>query len=288
MTSNQLPISNIGETLAEACRRLEDVSSSAGLDAQVLLASVLGQTRSWLLAHGDVFLTKEQDRQFESMLARLEAGEPLPYLLGEWEFYGLKFYVTPGVLIPRPETELLVQQALDWLGGHLGRSQALDVGCGSGVIAVSIAKNNAEISFTAIDNSEAALEICDRNVRRHGLAQRIKLMRSDLLEGLQGRYDLICANLPYIPSSRLLELTVANHEPVHALNGGPDGLTLIRRFLRKVPAFINPGGLILLEIDATHGQPVASMAEAFFPESVIRIEKDLAGLQRLLVVEVAL
>jgi release factor glutamine methyltransferase len=287
MSSAQFPVPNIGDTLAEARQRLKDVSPSAGLDSQVLLASVLDQPRSWLLAHGEAPMTREQNREYDTLLSRLEAGEPLPYILGEWEFYGLKFYVTPAVLIPRPETELLVQQAVDWLGAHPGRNRALDVGCGSGTIAVSIAKYITKISFKAIDNSRAALEVCGRNARYHGVGQRIELLHGDLLESVKGQFDLICANLPYIPSDRLPELAVYGKEPALALDGGVDGLTYIRRLLRKAPLVINPGGLLLLEIDAAQGQSAAAIAEAFFPEAVVRIEDDLAGLPRLLRIEVA-
>ena len=132
-------------------------------------------------------------------MARLEAGEPLPYVLGQWPFYGETFVVNPHVLIPRPETELLVERALAWLKANPGRSKGVDVGAGSGCISVSIAKIIANIQLTAIDSSDEALAVCRENAQRHHVADRVHTLRSDLLQGFNGRVDLLCANLPYIP-----------------------------------------------------------------------------------------
>lgn len=277
----------IHAALANAQRRLKPHSDSASLDAQALLAQVLRRPRSWLLAHGKEPLTERQARQYGQGMARLEAGEPLPYVLGEWEFYGLRLAVNPHVLIPRPETELLVERALDWLQANPGRRHALDVGTGTGCISVCIAKYYADIHIVATDNSGEALVVCEQNARKHGVSERVKVSQSDLLQGVSGKFDLICANLPYIPSSRLQRLAVYGREPGAALDGGPDGLGLIRRLLAQAPAHMAPGGLLLLEIDASQEESAADLARQYFPDAGITLEPDLAGLPRLLRIEVA-
>lgn len=277
----------IENLLAEARKKLAPGSESPGLDAQTLLAHVLGQPRSWLLAHGEVVPGAAEAAEYERGLARLEAGAPLPYVLGEWEFYGQSFLVNPHVLIPRPETELLVERALAWLQANPARRRALDVGTGSGCIAVSIAINCADLNIYAIDNSGEALAVCEQNAQRLGVAEQVEITRCDLLESVSGKVDLICANLPYIPGGRLPQLAVYGREPSVALDGGADGLDLIQRMLAQAPAHINPGGLLLLEIDASQEESAADLARQYFPDAAIAVEPDLAGLPRLLVIEVA-
>jgi release factor glutamine methyltransferase len=246
--------------------RLSAVSETPGLDAQVLLAAVSGRGRSWALAHPEAHLTDEQTTALEAALLRLEGGEPLPYVLGKWEFYGLDFALSPAALIPRPETELLVEQALGWLRAHPGRRWAADVGTGSGCIAVALAVNIPDLKILASDLSAEALQLAGDNARRHEVWERLSLVQADLLP-LAGRsFDLICANLPYIPSRKLKGLKVSAHEPLLALDGGPDGLDLIRRLLDRAPESLAPDGLLLLEIEASQGPASSSWrAPPFLP-----------------------
>ncbi len=260
------------------------------LDAQVLLAHILNKPRTWLLAHPEVSLTAEQQQAYRQGLARLAAGEPLPYLIGHWEFFGLDFWITSQVLIPRPETELLVEKALAWLDRHPERRQAADVGTGSGCIAISLAVHQPDLQLVATDCSPEALQIAHQNAGRHGVSDQIRFQPADLLylpepANLPVCFDLIAANLPYIPSETLKELAVYGREPTLALDGGLDGLDLIHRLLRQAQTLLAPGGLMLLEIEHRQGDPARTLAEASFPTARISIDRDLAGQDRLLVIE---
>lgn len=268
--------------------RLEKTSDTPGLDAQVLLERVLEKPRAWVLAHPETPLTGVRLAALESLVERLEGSEPLPYVLGRWEFFGLEFAVTPDVLIPRPETELLVERAL----GGLKRSRvadrplrALDIGTGSGCIAVALAVNAPALSLVATDISSAALEVARRNAAAHAVAERIEFACCDLFPA-DGRFDLITANLPYIPSDTLRSLPIYGREPTLALDGGADGLALIRRLLTGAPERLAPGGLLLVEIEASQGAAALSLAYDAFSEVQIHLHKDLAGRDRLLEVQV--
>jgi release factor glutamine methyltransferase len=269
----------VGEVLLGARRML---GSETSLSAQVLLSRLLGRNRSWLLAHSEFELTAHQRQAFRQSVDRLAAGEPLPYLLGEWEFYGRKFDVGESVLIPRPETELMMERALQ-LGTRARR--ILDLGTGSGCVAVSLALELPEASVLATDRSLAALQMVQVNARRYGVSNRVMLIAADLLAALDVRFELICANLPYIPSGRLIDLEVARHEPREALDGGPDGMQLIRRALADLPRVLAKDGAALFEIDAAQADVAAQLAQTTFPSAAIRTETDLAGHQRLLVIE---
>ncbi len=275
----------IDAALAGAKTRLASQSESFGLYAQVLLAHILDKDRAWLLAHGDYALTDPQAADWDKAVNRVAAGEALPYVIGEWEFYGLKLKVTPDVLIPRPETELLVDIALAWLRANPTRRRAVDVGTGSGCIPVALAANIPDLQITATDISPAALAVANANVERYKLEDHIALKQTSLLEGLPGPFDLICSNLPYIPSERLPVLEVSKREPWLALDGGPDGLMLIRPFLQQAATALATGGLLLAEIDASLATAVIDLAKGHWPHAKIEVRNDLTGLPRLLVVE---
>jgi len=275
----------VGDALAAARGRLAAHSDTPAQDGQVLLAHLLEQPRSWVLAHPDATLSHAQQEALAAAMARLESGEPLPYVLGEWDFFGLRFLISPAALIPRPETELLLGTALDWLGAHPDQRRGLEVGTGSGCIAAALATHIPDLELVATDISPAALQVARENTERLGLAERVQLVKADLLAGLSGPYDLICANLPYIPSQRLRGLAVYSHEPTLALDGGPDGLDYIARLLEDAPSLLAPGGLVLLEIDAEQEESAQALARAAFPQAKIAIQHDLAGLPRLLVIE---
>ena len=280
----------VGETLDGLISRLEMTSDTPGLDAQVLLARLLKKPPSWVLAHPEEPLNKNRYAALEAMIARLEGGEPLPYILGAWEFFGLEFDVTPDVLIPRPETEQLVEQAIIWLrnSGLGGRElKVMDVGTGSGCIAISLAVNVPGLSITGTDISPTALEVARRNAKKMNVSGSITFLEADLFSNplIPNRFSLIVANPPYIPTETLHKTTVYGREPTLALDGGSDGLTLIRRLLMESPNWLIPGGLLLMEIEASEGPAVCSLASKVFPKALIQMHEDLAGHDRLLEVQ---
>lgn len=273
-----------GDWLIEARKRLEPLSPDAWLEAQLLLAHALQKNRTWVLTHLEIALEAGQQERLDGLLARRLDGVPLPYLLGHWEFFGLDFTVSPDVLIPRPETELLVEQALAWLKNHPGR-RAADVGTGSGCIAVSLAKCQSYLHLVATDQSTSAIKIAAANASRHGVADRIQFLHTNLLDGITGPLDLVVANLPYIPSATLEELLVAKYEPLSALDGGPQGLSLIEELLKDASRWWTPGGAILLEIESGQGESAPALAQALLPRARVSLLPDLAGLPRVVKLE---
>jgi len=282
--------------LSDVTARLAPISDTPALDASVLIAHVLNKPRSWVMAHNELTLTTEQQRQLDNSLMRLKSGEPFPYILGHWEFFGLQLNVTPDTLIPRPETELLVEKAIAWLQAHPAKRSVADVGTGSGAIAVSVAVHVPDAKILATDISSGALQVAKRNAEKFGVSGRIQFAECDLLphpfaplplgEGLGVRgIDLLCANLPYIPTSTLYGLPIYNREPTLALDGGEDGLDPFRKLLNLSLHWLAPDGMMLLEIESTRGSQALSVAGAAFPEASISLHKDLAGRDRLLQIE---
>ncbi len=286
---------NVGELISQITSRLK--SDWPELDAQLVLAHVLDRPRTWILAHPETPLTAPQLASVEEAVSRLEAGEPLPYVLGHWEFFGLDFNVTPDVLIPRPETELLVEKAIAWLLLPERSRRVADVGTGSGAIAVTLAMHVPEVRILATDISPAALEVAKRNAEKFHVHHQIEFMECDLLpeskvEGQKSdlrlsTFDLICANLPYIPTATLKGLSVFGREPTLALDGGEDGLDLVRRLLDIAPPWLAPHGLILLEIEATQGIQALSLAYDKFEDAEIHLHQDLVGHDRLLEIQLS-
>ena len=265
---------------------------SPRLDAELLLAHAMGLTRARLLAQFDRELSPAELARYRQLIERRRAHEPVAYIVGHQEFYGLDFYVDRRVLIPRPETELLVERAIK-LAGEVGdRGYGLypltlaDVGTGSGAIAVSLAVHLPQATIYALDSSAEALEVAARNVRRHGIEGRVHLLRGDLLSPLPEPVDLIVANLPYVSEAELAELPpqIRRYEPLSALDGGPDGLRHIRRLLAQAGGYLRPQGAILLEIGATQGAEVIELARRYFPMASIEVVKDYAGLDRVVIV----
>ena len=212
-----------------------------------------------MLAHPEAQLTAAQQADLEQRANRLAQGEPLPYVLGNWEFYGLNFEVNPAVLIPRPETELLVEEALGM--GKAARScSCSDVGTGSGCIAISLASRQGTLRVIASDLSYPALQVARRNARRHAVDHRLDLVQCNLLPTTSRPFDLICANLPYIPEPTLKSLNVYRWEPEIALYGGQDGLSLLRGLLEQARSYLAPRGLMLLEMEASLGKAVHALA----------------------------
>lgn len=272
---------------------------------------VLGWTRAQLYTHPEHVLAPDTQTAFEALVAQRARGAPVAYLTGRKEFFGLAFKVDRRVLIPRPETELLVERALTWARQYVplfhapDRSRTgpaahhkpaestnldldlmdlavADVGTGSGAVAITIAVQLPRASVYALDTSASALEVAASNIRSHGVEDRVCLLQGDLLAPLPRPVDLIVANLPYIPTAEITTLPreVRDYEPVTALDGGADGLALIREFLRQAPDYVNPAGAVLLEIGATQGPAVASLAREHFPTASIRVIPDYAGRDR--------
>ncbi len=282
---------NIAAALARARAFLHRKGiEAAALEAEVLLAHVLGTDRVGLYREAHRTLTREERVRFEEMLSRRAAGEPVAYLTGHREFMGLDFLVTRDVLIPRPETELLVEMALEILGrGDVpGEPLLADVGTGSGAIAVSLARYLARGTVYATDISPAALAVAAENARRHGVTGRIVFLSGDLLAPVReilppGSLVLVAANLPYIPSADIGRLMpdVACYEPHLALDGGADGLELYRRLVPQARELLVPGGHLLMEISP--GQ-VSLLGPLFPPDTwQYRVHRDLAGRERLVV-----
>jgi release factor glutamine methyltransferase len=260
-------------------------------DAQVLLAHCLEISRPQLIARLHTPLSSVQIDSATQLFTRLKAGEPLPYILGHWEFFGLDFEVNEHVLIPRPETELLVEKAISYLKNNPDKRNVIDVGTGSGIIAISIAKHILDAKILATDISPKAIQVAKRNAIKHGVENQIEFVECDLLPESQvtgqrsdlrpATCDLICANLPYIPIRTLRELKIYGKEPTLALDGGEDGLDLYRKlFLLATQYNIKP--LVwLCEFEETQGKSITNLAHEFFENAIVNVYQDLTGKVRL-------
>ena len=254
-------------------------SDSARLDAEVLLAHALGLRRLDLYLKFDRPLSEAELAGYRSLTARRAKGEPVAYLVGHKEFMGLDFIVTPAVLVPNPDTEVLVQRAVE-IAREAGRPLRMaDVGTGSGCIAISVAHYASNVEVVASDMSDAALEIAARNVAVHGLGDRIQLVCGDLMAPLTGFFDLVCANLPYVASgSRLPAEVVA--QPARALYAEQDGSALVMRLIDQAPARLYHGGRVLAEVDPSILTVVVDAARRRL--SGHRVHRDLAGHERVI------
>jgi release factor glutamine methyltransferase len=260
---------------------------SPRLDAELLLAHVLGVNRAAVMARPDRELTPKELTLYRSLAMRRAAREPLAYIVGHREFFDLDFILSPAVLIPRPETELLVEHALQLGRGMAPAIQIADVGAGSGAIAVTLAVHLPRATVYALDESAEALAVAEENARRHGVRERVRCLQGDLLAPLPGAVDLITANLPYVTTGEWEGLApeIRDYEPRSALDGGPDGLNLIRLLLGASAPNLRPGGAILLEIGASQGSAVIALARQAFSHAGVQLAQDYAGLDRLVVVQ---
>lgn len=281
----------VREALVAATARLTAAGvDTPGLDAQVLLAHVLGVDRAWLIVYSDAPLIGVNRARFARLVALRETHTPVAYLVGHREFFGLDFSVDERVLIPRPETELLVERAIelarDWQARTVEWPTIVDVGTGSGAIVISLAVRLPAIPrLYAVDLSHKALTVAQANAKRHHVEDRVRFLQGDLLEGSPEPVALIVANLPYIPTGDLGALQPeVQKEPRSALDGGPGGLDFFQRLFDQLPAFVLPGAVVLLEIGFDQAEAVVRLAESLRPAS-IRVKKDLAGLDRLVEVQ---
>jgi len=237
--------------LSHGAARLQHLST-AQLDAQLLLRHATGKDRAFLLTHPDDELVPEQQSRFDQFLARRAQHEPIQYILGEQEFYGLPLHVTPDVLIPRPETEHLIEAALQRLP-HDALLRIADIGTGSGAIAIALAHALPHAVITALDSSLLALKVAQKNAERHNVENRIRFLESDLLDAVaEQSFDAIVSNPPYVPDDEVLEEQVREYEPHSALYAGPSGLEVYRRLIPQAWQGLEPQGWLLIEIG--HGQ----------------------------------
>ena len=281
----------VADALTDAIRRLMSVTRSPRMDAQLILAHTLSVPRETLIAHSERALSPLEATTFDKLLTLRAHGMPIAYIFGQRAFMDRSFRVTSHVLIPRPETEQLVTLAVDWAHGLTTTPRVIDVGTGSGVIALSIAAMLPNARVVATDVSAAALIVAQDNYRdvqdQSNAPQNVTFVQSDLLAAFgTGTFDLIAANLPYIATGELDILEVAHFEPHVALDGGSDGLVLIRRLLIDAPRVLTSPGLLLLEHGADQGAAVLALAQSAFPNGQAALLKDDAGLDRVVRVSV--
>jgi release factor glutamine methyltransferase len=277
----------IVEALVHAAQRLASAGvEDAALEARLLLRHALGAGTADLYLRSGERLAEAALAAYDALLLRRAGREPLAYILGTAEFYGLELRVTPDVLIPRPETELIVDAALGWLrGAKREDAVAADIGTGSGCLAIALAANAPSVRrLYAIDISPAALRLAEENAERHAVASRITFLHGDLLAPLPEPVDLLVANLPYIPAPDIDSLMpeVRDHEPRVALTGGPDGFDLIRRLLNSATSRLKPDAALFLELGIGQGDAAQALAHARFPHARTHLLPDLAGIPRVL------
>jgi len=277
---------NVGATnaerLAQAARLLESVSETPRLDSEILLAAALEVSRAWLLAS----LNDRADAPpFNTYIERRLNYEPLAYILGEWEFFSLPFNVQPPLLVPRPETEHLVEAVLDYAHATTHPVRVFEIGAGTGCVSVAIAVNLPDAIVVATDLSPLALDVARQNAKRHGVLDRITFRCGDLFAPLEpgdGPFNVICSNPPYIEDGAWPDLSpvIRMHEDPRALLAGPDGLDVIRRIVKEAPDWLVPGGLLAFEIGMGQDAAVdALLCEGYYRD--IQFRNDLAGIRRI-------
>ncbi|MYC29881.1 MAG: peptide chain release factor N(5)-glutamine methyltransferase [Chloroflexi bacterium] len=259
----------------------------ARLEAEVMLMNVMRLQRHDLFSQQETEVSAQQEQMLSQILERRLKREPLAYILQYKEFYGVNLLVNPNVLIPRPETECMVEHALFMalMGMETPELVIADVGTGTGAIAVNLALHLPAARIHAVDVEDSVLDVAAYNIRAHNVADRVFLGKGDLLDPIPEPVDLILANLPYIPAERLPNLQPeVRWEPQLALDGGPDGLDLIRRLLEQAPGKLKEHGIILLELDPEQVPAVEALAKQVFPEAETSVEKDLAQRDRIFVI----
>ena len=278
----------IREVIRQTQAELETTGiPDARLEAEVMVMNVMRMARQDLFSQQETELSAQQEQDLAQFMERRRQREPLAYILGYKEFYGINLLVSPSVMIPRPETETLVEHALfmSLMGMETRELVIADVGTGTGAIAINLAIHLPAARIYAIDTTDPVLDVASYNIRSHNVADRITLLQGDLLEPLPEPVDLIVANLPYIPSQRIPTLQPEiQWEPKQALDGGADGLELATRLLAQASGKLKEQGVILLELDPEQMPAVAALVAQHLPEATTSIEKDLARLDRILVI----
>lgn len=276
----------IGELLNHGFDRLSQAGiSEAVLEAELLLEYAAGKERVYLHLNRSLHLSNSQQEKYLSYIDERCQRKPLQHVVGEAEFYGLKFKSDKRALIPRPETEILVEEVLEhWQPGF---HSILDIGTGSGIIAVSLAKHLSTAKITAVDKNPEALELAGENIKLHGLDERISLVRADLFPPGNAKYDCIVSNPPYIPSEQIagLQAEVSQHEPLVALDGGPDGLNFYRRIAVALKDRLDRPALAGFEVGLGQAEMVSEILSQALPQGEISVKKDLAGINRVVMIK---
>jgi len=280
-------------TIIEALHNAEAELKTAGvanarLDAEVLLAHILKKDRAWIVTHISDTLDEENSRTYKTACNRRAHREPLQYILGTQEFWGLEFIVTPDVLIPRPETELAVEEAIGIAKKLDHQPIIVDLGTGSGCIAISLAKELPSALFFAVDASEKALAVARDNSDKLGVSDRIQFLRGDLLEPLdelavRGQIDIIVSNPPYVRSGErdTLQAEVRDYEPEAALFSGPSGTEIHRRIIAEAPTYLRLHGALIMEMGMGQAEELREMLSASVAYTVPVLTRDLAGIERI-------
>ena len=259
--------------------------ADASVEAELLLGHILGISKTQLYIEPERGLTSADIKHLRRLVRRRLDHEPAAYILGNCEFYGIDFCIDCHTFIPRPETELLVEKAVELASriSHQGKRITIaDVGTGCGAIAISLALALPQAKIYATDISASALQVAEMNCRRHAVSSQVELLQGNLLEPLSQPVDMIVANLPYIKSCEFKDLSpeVRNFEPTTALAGGEDGLGKIQQILEQMPGKLNYGGCFLLEIGQGQGRMVTSLIKSYFPQASMELISDLGGIER--------
>jgi len=282
-------------TLAEAINNAATLLSTAGitnarLDAEVLLSHIILKDRVWLITHRDDVLDDNHQREFADVIQRRTRREPLQHIIGNQEFWGLEFIVSPDVLIPRPETEFIIEAALAIVQDRNTPVRIIDLCTGSGCIAVSLAKELTAARVIATDASEKALTVARENTRRHGVSEHIRFLLGDLFEPLEeldirGQIDIIVSNPPYVQAGDLstLQPEVRDYEPEMALIAGPGGTEIATRIIQLAPVYLKKNGTLIMEMGLGQAEALTRMVEATGAYGDRELLKDLAGIERVIV-----
>ena len=277
----------VRDALRQAREKLQaSVVEDPGFESEYLLRHTLGYTREGLLIALDSDISSSDHLRFASIIDRRAAGEPSAYITGHKEFYGLDFNIDSRALVPRPETELLVELSLEFAARRAGKEglNIAEVGVGCGAISIALAVHLPDARVVATDISPAALKLASENISRHRVEDRVTLLEGDLLQPVSGPIDILVSNPPYIPSAQLASLPreIRDHEPRVALDGGEDGMAVIERLIRQAKDKLRPGGAMFIEIGWDLGKRALACSLELWPESDASITPDLAGLDRVL------
>lgn len=291
---------SIKEALNLAIQKLKKTSFSPALDAEILLSFVLKKNKEYLFTYPEKNLTLSQVKKFKKLVSRRTTREPISYITGHKEFFGLDFFIDKNVLIPRPETEMMIVETRSIIEKHCNTSlrqnkniNIIDIGTGSGAIIIALAKNIPNAKFYAADISSGALNIAKKNARKHRVASKINFSKGNLLEPLKNILSrikgeiIITANLPYVPTKIWQKIMpdVKNFEPRIALDGGSDGLFYYNKLFTQINSFFIKTPLtIFLEIDSSQSKTTPALVKRYFPKAKIQIKKDLSNRERLIIV----
>lgn len=278
-------------SITEALTKATQVLSNAGVpearrEVGSLLSFIINKDRTFLFSHAEDQLSDDSLRRFEEFVGRRASGQPLQYITGVQDFYGREFCVTPDVLIPRPETELLVEAAIELVDSE---PFICDVGTGSGCIVVTLLCELQNARAVAVDKSPAALEVAKLNARNHSVLDRMEFAVSDCFDALEAnryQFDMVASNPPYVSAEMMpgLQREVRDHEPLVALSPGPDGLSIIRRLMLEAPAFLKDAGYLIMEIGFDQSEAVKSLVDEGVWQ-LLEIRPDLQGIPRIVVLQ---